>query len=140
MTLKIYGNIKYSFPLKSDDYKNRNIIFHGFVDEVEDVYNLLDIIINPVRCGAGLKIKNVEALGYGLPLITSTHGAIGIEDGATEAFLIANTFKQYLSAFELLIKNFGIRQRLARDAFKYAQNHLSREKCYSDLLRIICST
>jgi glycosyltransferase involved in cell wall biosynthesis len=136
LTLNIYGNIKDSFP-PSSEMHNKNIIFHGFVDDLDEQYAKLDIVINPVRCGAGLKIKNVEALGHGLPLITSSHGASGIEDGASKAFLIANKPKEYYRAFDYMLRNYRFRKQIAENAFRYAQLYFSEKQCYSNILKII---
>jgi glycosyltransferase involved in cell wall biosynthesis len=136
LVLNVYGNIKYSFS-SMGGFENRNIVFHGFADDLEKVYDTLDIMVNPVRCGAGLKIKNVEALGYGLPLITSTHGASGIEDGASKAFLIANSAAEFWLAFDAMIGNYVFRKQIAENAFEYAQSNLSSGKCYANLLKIL---
>ncbi|MEO8712966.1 MAG: glycosyltransferase [Parafilimonas sp.] len=135
LVLNVYGNVCQGFSSAlnvSDD----NIIFHGFVEDLDKAYNNSDVITNPIRCGAGLKIKNVEALGYGIPLITSTHGASGMEDGASKAFLIADNREEYLLAFDL-IEDYNLREQISDDAFEYAQSNFSEEKCYTSLLQII---
>ncbi|MBS1946822.1 MAG: glycosyltransferase [Bacteroidetes bacterium] len=136
LVLNVYGNIKYAIGNQRDMH-SKKIIFHGLVHDLEGVYKYLDIIINPIRCGAGLKIKSIEALGHGLPLITTTHGASGIEDGASIAFLIADTPEEFVEAFDNLIYNFEHRKKIAGEAFKYAQTNFSKKKCYGDLLRVI---
>ena len=132
LTLNVYGNIGASFnePIK-------NIIFHGFVDNLKSVYKGIDIIINPVRSGAGLKIKNVEALGLGIPLITTSHGASGMEDGVSKAFLIADKPKEFIEAFDIIIKDFDFRTQMSQASFEYANMNFSREKCYGNLLKAI---
>lgn len=136
LTLNIYGNIKDCFS-QSSEMRSKNIIFHGFVDNLEGRYNGLDIIINPIRCGAGLKIKNVEALGHGIPLITSSHGASGLEDGISKAFLVADKPKEYVKAFDAMLENYDFRKQLAKNAFEYANSHFSKKKCYSEFFNII---
>lgn len=136
LVLNIYGTICNEFYLTSD-IQHSNIIFHGIIDDVYTFYERADIIINPVRFGAGLKIKNVEALGYGVPLITSTHGAVGLEDGIAEAFLTADSPQEYVFAFESLIKDFRVRKRLSNSAFEYAKCHFSERRCYEELVRIV---
>jgi UDP-N-acetylglucosamine:LPS N-acetylglucosamine transferase len=59
-------------------YKNENIVFAGFVDDVTVYFKATDIFINPVIDGGGIKTKIVEALGYNVSLVTTTSGAIGI--------------------------------------------------------------
>ncbi|MGI9284251.1 MAG: glycosyltransferase family 4 protein, partial [Pseudomonadales bacterium] len=60
------------------------------IEEYEDIYSLARVAINPCRFGTGLKIKNVEAMGYGKALVTTTVGAAGLEHGIDKAFLVAD--------------------------------------------------
>jgi len=50
----------------------------GRVDSLEGFYEEMDLIINPMIGGTGLKIKSVEALSYGVPLIATVDAMIGI--------------------------------------------------------------
>lgn len=59
-------------------YKEKNIIYAGFVDDINLYFKGCDIFINPVIDGGGIKTKVVEALGYDLSVISSNSGAIGI--------------------------------------------------------------
>jgi UDP-N-acetylglucosamine:LPS N-acetylglucosamine transferase len=61
------------------DYADRNIIYAGFVDDVYAYFKAADIFINPVITGGGIKTKIVEAMGYGVTVISCTSGAAGIE-------------------------------------------------------------
>lgn len=60
------------------DYKEKNIIYAGFVDDINLYFKGADIFINPVIEGGGIKTKLVEALGYDLSVISTASGAIGI--------------------------------------------------------------
>ncbi len=51
----------------------------GRVDDVDQFYDKVDLIINPLMFGTGQKIKSVEALAYGLPIISTKIGFEGIE-------------------------------------------------------------
>ena len=135
LTLNVYGNIGTAFyePTK----KIKNILFHGFTEDLIEAYKGMDIIINPVRCGAGLKIKNVEALGFGIPLMTTSHGASGMEDGVSTAFLVADTPKEFTAAFDRIIKDFAFRTQMGKAGFEYANINFSKEKSYGNLLKAI---
>lgn len=135
LTLNVYGNIGAAFYKSTT--KIKNIIFHGFIEDLNNVYKEMDIVINPVRCGAGLKIKNVEALGFCIPLITTSHGASGMEDGVSKAFLVADTPKEFTESFEKMTKDFDFRIQMSRDGFEYANINFSKEKSYSSLLKVI---
>ena len=59
-------------------YESKNIIYAGFVDDINVYFKGVDIFINPVTDGGGIKTKVVEALGYGLSVISTKSGATGI--------------------------------------------------------------
>ncbi|AUZ35699.1 hypothetical protein C3B78_15425 [Arthrobacter sp. PGP41] len=52
----------------------------GFVDDLEPFYERASVVVVPVRLGAGVKFKVVDALMAGVPLVTTTVGAEGIGD------------------------------------------------------------
>ncbi len=68
-------------PTKYDDLKNyasKNILYAGFVDDINIYFKGSDIFINPVTDGGGIKTKVVEALGYDLSVVSTYSGATGI--------------------------------------------------------------
>lgn len=60
------------------NYKDKHIIYAGFVDDINLFFKGADIFINPVMDGGGIKTKLVEALGYNCSVISTKSGAIGI--------------------------------------------------------------
>jgi glycosyltransferase involved in cell wall biosynthesis len=57
----------------------------GFVADLRSAYERARVAVVPLRFGAGVKNKTVEALQYGVPVVTTTIGAEGIDvpDGIT---------------------------------------------------------
>jgi hypothetical protein len=56
-----------------------NTLFHplGIVDDPARLYAEVDLVINPAEGGTGLKIKTIEAFGYGVPLLSMRDGSVG---------------------------------------------------------------
>lgn len=50
----------------------------GFVRELSDFYDAVDLAINPMVGGTGLKIKTVEPLCFGRPVLCTPAGAQGL--------------------------------------------------------------
>ena len=65
------------------DYTDKNIIYAGFVEDINLYFRGCDIFINPVIDGGGIKTKLVEALGNDLPVVSTKSGAIGISPEIT---------------------------------------------------------
>ena len=61
---------------------SEHVIVTGHVadDVLQDYYARSRVAVVPLRFGAGVKSKVVEALQQGLPLVTTTVGAQGLED------------------------------------------------------------
>lgn len=51
----------------------------GFVKDLQTFYDSIDLAINPMVGGTGLKIKTVEPLGFGKPVLTTPSGAQGMQ-------------------------------------------------------------
>ena len=64
-------------------YQSKQIIFAGFVEDIQPYFLGADIFLNPVIDGGGIKTKLVEALGYNLNVITTPSGAIGVPTDIT---------------------------------------------------------
>ncbi|MEO8765947.1 MAG: glycosyltransferase [Ginsengibacter sp.] len=62
------------------EYANQNVIYAGFVDDIGLYFKGVDVFINPVTEGGGIKTKLVEALGYNLNAVSTVSGAIGIDE------------------------------------------------------------
>ncbi|HEY1872204.1 MAG TPA: glycosyltransferase family 4 protein, partial [Chitinophagaceae bacterium] len=60
------------------EYIDQNIIYAGFVEDVEMYFKAADLFLNPVQSGGGIKTKMVEAIAFGTTVITTETGAAGI--------------------------------------------------------------
>lgn len=58
-----------------------NVILEGFVEDLDTVLANATAMLNPARFGTGVKIKVMEALGRSLPVVSTPHGADGVESG-----------------------------------------------------------
>ena len=59
-------------------YKNKNIIYAGFVSDIDTYFKGADLFLNPVQTGGGIKTKMVEAIGFGTTVVASETGTTGI--------------------------------------------------------------
>lgn len=55
------------------------IILHGFVADLGDYYARSRVFVAPLRFGSGMKVKVVSAMGYGIPVVTTSIGVEGLD-------------------------------------------------------------
>lgn len=137
LELHVFGTIAGRLATNRTVTSDAAIVLHGPIEDVETVYARGDIVINPVLYGGGLKIKTVEAMGYGLPAVTTAEGAAGLADLADRAFLVADTPEAFAGAVRRLATHPGLRKRLSDGALEAARSRFSPEACFGELARRI---
>lgn len=60
------------------EYRSKNVIYAGFVEDVHLYFRAADIFLNPIIEGGGIKTKVVEALAAGCSVVSFKKGAYGI--------------------------------------------------------------
>lgn len=130
----IYGNVCKVFK---PDIVDEDIKYIGFVNDKTGMYKEIDILVNPVRVGAGIKIKNVESLAHGVPLITTEHGSKGLSKISNKGFLVANSPKDFSEAVIKLAKDYELRVNFQKTGYRFISEEFGAHKCYSPLLKIL---
>lgn len=128
--LHLYGKICEAF---SGDMQVSGLMLHGFVDDLVAAYAQIDVVANPITFGGGLKIKNVEALCHGRPLLTTSIGAEGLEAGIGVAFQVADETNQFLDRLAQLVASESLRHHWSEQALRFARKQLSKDAVYVDL-------
>ena len=78
-----------NLPAEMNELKEyAEIIYAGFVDDIEIYFKGTDVFINPITSGGGIKTKLVEALGYDLTAVSTVTGAIGVNEEICDGKLL----------------------------------------------------
>lgn len=126
---KIEGKIGGSYDLviaganPCEEIKNtvklmRNVHLYSSPKVIAPFYNSAEVFIAPIFYGAGMKVKVAEAMSCGLPIICTSHAAIGYE--ASNELLIADDAEGFIngvySVLEMNIEDKkNMRGRIRRD-------------------------
>lgn len=99
---------------------NKNIKVFDSPKSLEDLYSQNSIFINPMLNGAGVKLKTIEAIKYGLPVVSTSVGIEGTGLTDKEHVLVGNDINSFKKNM-LLLMNYGIleREQLVANAQKY---------------------
>jgi glycosyltransferase involved in cell wall biosynthesis len=66
-------------PAEISQRQRPNIIFAGFVADINIYFKGAGIFLNPITEGGGIKTKLVEALGFDMDAVSTRNGAIGVD-------------------------------------------------------------
>lgn len=96
-------------------------------------YQAAHVVINPQVAGTGLKIKCVEALSVGCPLVMNQAGADGIEEGKGWAFLVARDWREFSDHVVSVLTDDRLRLELESGARALADKLFSPSVTFSEL-------
>ncbi|PIJ63026.1 glycosyltransferase family 4 protein [Mesotoga sp. H07.pep.5.3] len=101
----------------------RNVVATGFVEDISDYFNGASVFVLPMQVGAGIKIKFLEALSYGLPVVTTSKGIEGIEGVVDGTHCIVEDNPQAFSEEVLhLLNNSELAAKLSTHALGFLEN------------------
>lgn len=95
----------------------------GYVENIDSLYEMSDLVINPILFGTGLKIKSIEALGYSKTLVTTSEGAKGLETGINTAFLVAEDAEKFENSIVRVFCDTNFANQLSENAYLFASKY-----------------
>lgn len=110
----------------------------GFVPDLSPWYAGAELVLNPVAFGSGLKIKSVEALCHGRPLLTTPVGAEGLPDQVEhKAFEVAEPGDAFIEALVALLRAPDRMRSMSLAATEYARLHFRADSAYAALASVL---
>lgn len=93
-------------------FKAPGIKFFGFVKDLEAVYADCDFSIIPIRYGSGTRIKVIESISKGVPIVSTE---MGVQGSGLSDYFKAETKEEWIQILNSLDKAKG--QEVAKRAF-----------------------
>ena len=84
-------------------FKAPNIVFEGEVQDAYEFMNSKSIMVAPLFSGSGMRIKIIEGMALGKPIVTTPIGTEGISTMSGKNILIADNVNEFISHVERLI-------------------------------------
>lgn len=123
--IKIIGR---KFP--SERIENNNPLVNyeilGFVDDPYVILSQAKALISPLFNGAGIKVKVIESLACGTPVIGTDIAFEGLPSGFDSFMYLANTVDEYINAMKNVETDISIRNNQKKEFIKcYTQDSIN---------------
>jgi glycosyltransferase involved in cell wall biosynthesis len=107
-------------------FDSQNIRSLGFVEDPSKVIPVADLAIVPLLSGTGTKLKIMDYMAMGIPVLTTEKGAEGIDATNMENVVIARTVDEdFIRQILNLLKNDADRKRIGMNGQLFVQDHHS---------------
>jgi glycosyltransferase involved in cell wall biosynthesis len=82
-----------------------SLVFTGSVADVKPFYEKAAVAIVPLLNGSGTRLKILEAMSFGLPVVSTAKGAEGIDYSEGMDILLANDEIEFANKLTSLLEN-----------------------------------
>jgi len=93
---------------------SKHVIVKGYVEDIRNVLSICTAVVVPLRYGGGTRIKILEALAMGKPVISSSLGCEGIEILNGKEILVADSPESFAESVIQVLMRQDLRLKLGR--------------------------
>ena len=103
---------------------SQNVTITGFLEDIRSAYNQSKVFVAPLRLGAGLQNKLLEAMSMSIPCITSTLANNALMASEKE-ILVTDNKEEFANYCVELIKNNNFRNEIGANGQDYIKANFS---------------
>ena len=123
-----------------DKYKSERILVTGFVADIRPYLRQSVCKVAPLLSGAGIKVKVIEAMSAGLPVLANAIAIEGIPAVNGKHYFHCETPEEYVAIFERIAGNQIDLRAISDNAKKLVADTFNLKKSYSAYKRAIDDT
>ncbi|QNN42075.1 glycosyltransferase [Pedobacter roseus] len=124
----IIGQINEHLSIKAP-----NIITVNFAEDLSPYYQKAKVALCPMLSGTGTKIKVVEALSYGLPIVCNTRGIDGLINKTDNGCLVSDDPVEFGNNIMKLLTDESEYKKQVENALAAFNTNYEKERCYKNL-------
>ncbi len=96
-----------------------NVVFIGEVEDAYEFINSKSIMIVPLFSGSGMRIKIIEGMALGKPIVTTPVGTEGISTTSDKNIIITNGVNGFVDSISQLIEDREYFDSIGKNAIEY---------------------
>ena len=124
-------------PKKYLNGKFKNTLVTGKVENALDYISNKEILFVPIFSGSGIRIKILEAMAIGIPVISTQKGAQGIPYKDGHDIIIANSAEEFYEFICLLTKNRELAIKVGKNGKKLIEKYFCEKEILKKLINLV---
>lgn len=115
-----------------------SVIFTGYLKDIRPMVAQSRVCVVPLLTGGGTRLKILEAMALGTPVVSTSQGAEGLETIPGEDILIADEPAAFADAVLRLLSDETLRARLSANGRKLVHERYGWDQIGEKLDRFLC--
>ena len=112
----------------------------GYLDDVRPEVASSAVVVVPARIGGGTRLKILEAMALGVPVVATTFGAMGLDGVNGEHLFITDDPTEFAEHVLLLMEDLDLRRRMTSAARSFVSERFGWDSISARLNGILEST
>jgi len=118
-------------------HSNNRLQIEGEIPNARAFLKDLDLTVVPLRSGSGVRIKVLESMANGIPVIATTIGYEGVNAVPCTSIMEANNAEAFVKAIEELVASPGKLERISKAAVDLVKTEHDKKRIAEDVLHRI---
>ena len=111
---------------------DKSVVVTGKVEDVREHLKTSAVSVTPIRIGAGIQNKILEAMSMGIPVVTSDIGANPITKDRN-ILPVAETEEEYANIICEIMQNRDLRLKLSEVSMKFVEDNFSKKRFITEM-------
>jgi glycosyltransferase involved in cell wall biosynthesis len=127
-------------PVIPDTVLVPEVRFTGLLNDLDEIYRASRVFIAPILSGAGTRVKILEAMALGLPVVSTSIGAEGLGIIPGQHAVVEDDAKEFARAVACLLTDSSTAEALGAAGRAYVEQHYDWSVIGQRLLRLVHET
>ena len=110
-----------------DFARMRGVVRIDFADDLDELYAQTRMSICPLLGGTGMKIKTIDSMARGIPVVSTSYGVDGFPDKLENGCLVADTPEEFSAYIDRMLSDDVFYANQRKKMIAYFDAHLSRD-------------
>lgn len=126
-------------PQEIKSLNSENVVIVGHVEDLSPYFETARVFSSYLRYGAGVKGKIGQSMSYGLPVVTTSIGAEGMNLKDSEEVMIADEPVQFAEKLIEVYTNESLWHKLSKKSLSHIKENYSKEVAKNNLNKLLTS-
>ena len=114
-----------------------NVDALGYVDDASEEFGRADVLVAPIRMGAGVRLKVLEAMAAGVPVVSTPLGLSGVAADHERHALVATSAAELADGAVRILQDSALARHLSAEARHLVEARYDWKKITPNYLRLL---
>ena len=117
-----------------EKYKSTNLSFLGRIDDLNKLFSKVDIGLAPLITGSGTRLKILDYMAAGIPVIGTRLSVEGLEEEIKDALILEDDITKYPQIIKHLLMNRKLISHYSKAGRRFVEKYRNWKVCIHDII------